>query len=133
MDGDMNDIFQKLNSMLSDKETADNLKNILGNFSSSDSSDKTASNQNSTNNQSNNTHDTSSSFPDLDINTILKLKSIMDNISNQKKDDRANLLLSLKPYLQDSKKEKIDQYVKFLSIARAFESINSMNGESQNE
>lgn len=131
MDGDASDIFQKLNSILSDKETSDNLKNILNNFSSSDSSDKSTSPDCSTGKST--AQDTSSGFPELDINTILKIKSIMDNINNQKNDDRANLLLSLKPYLKDSKKEKIDQYVKFLSIARAFESINSTHDEKKNE
>ena len=116
MDGDMNDIFQKLNSILSDKETSDNLKNILNNFSSSNNS-STESTEEKTNthttqnpNTQNTTTQTSSSsnngssIPEFDINTIIKLKSIMDNFNNNKNDPRSNLLLSLKPYLADSKK-----------------------------
>lgn len=133
MDGDMNDIFQKINSILSDKEASDNLKNILDNFSSSDSSAKPTSGTTESCENSTSSQNTNSVFPDLDINTILKLKTIMDSINNPEKDERSNLLLSLKPYLQDSKKEKIDQYVKFLSIARVFESISPTNSEHKNE
>ena len=43
------------------------------------------------------------------LNTILKIKKITDSINHDKKDDpRANLLRSLKPYLSDNKKDKID-------------------------
>ena len=35
MDGDIENIFQKLNTILENKETSDNLKNILSSFSSS--------------------------------------------------------------------------------------------------
>lgn len=146
MDGDMNDIFQKLNSILSDKETSDNLKNILNNFSSSNNSStesteektNTHTTQNS-NNQNNTTQTASSSnngsaIPEFDINTIIKLKSIMDNFNNNKNDPRSNLLLSLKPYLADSKKEKVDQYIKFLNLAKVIEVMNPMaGGENKNE
>ena len=33
MDGDMNDILQKFNNILEDKDMSNNLKNILNNFS----------------------------------------------------------------------------------------------------
>ena len=104
MDGDMNDIVQKLNSMLSDEDTSENLKNILNNFASSSSNDHSSSNDNS------------------------------EKAMNNKQDDaRANLLRSLKPYMKDSKKNKIDQYIKFLSIARVFETMNPLGGDTQNE
>ena len=190
MDGDMNDIFQKLNSILADKQTSNNLKNILNNFSSSNNSSdsnsqapqaekvsdpkfaqksntsnnsdefqnnstnyskhfKGSQNSNSnysnpsggfqnnssnySNNSSNSSNNTSSSIPDFDINTILKIKSVMDSLGNNKNDPRANLLLSLKPYLADSKKEKVDQYIKFLSLAKVIEVFNPLGGETKNE
>ena len=146
MDGDMNDIFQKLNSILSDKETSDNLKNILNNFSSSNNSstesteEKTNTHTTQNSNNQNNTTQTSSSsnngsaIPEFDINTIIKLKSIMDNFNNNKNDPRSNLLLSLKPYLANKKKEKVDQYIKFLNLAKVIEVMNPMaGGENKNE
>ncbi len=54
------------------------------------------------------------SNPSIDINTILKMKSIMDKMGNSKNDPRANLLLSLKPYLKESRKAKVEQYVRFI-------------------
>ena len=189
MDGDMNDIFQKLNSILADKETSNNLKNILNNFSSSNNlsnsnsqapqpekesssnwtqksntsnhskdfqnkstnyskntkgpqdnnsnhSNPSGGFQNNSSNYSNSSNDSnnaSSAIPDFDINTILKIKSVMDSLGSNKNDPRANLLLSLKPYLADSKKEKVDQYIKFLSLAKVIEVLNPLGGETKNE
>ena len=54
------------------------------------------------NNQSNQDSSQNNNF-NFDMNTIMKMKSIMENMNN-KNDPRANLLYSLKPYLRDSKK-----------------------------
>jgi len=37
---------------------------------------------------------------------------------NNKNDPRANLLHSLKPYLRDNKKDKLDQYVNLLNMTK---------------
>ena len=137
MDGDMNDIFQKLNNILEDKDMSNNLKNILNNFSSSNESNDSSESSNTTKdsnnsnsfNNSNNT-DTSQKIPEFDINTILKIKNIMDSLNNNTDDPRSNLLLSLKPYLGENKKEKIDQYVKFLHFAKVLEILNPMGGDN---
>lgn len=128
MDGDMNDIFQKLNNILEDKDMSNNLKNILNNFSSSNESNN--SSESSNNIKSSNDSDTSQKTPEFDINTILKIKTIMDSLNNNADDPRSNLLLSLKPYLGETKKEKIDQYVKFLHLAKVLEILNPMGGDS---
>lgn len=127
MDGDMNDIFQKLNNILEDKDMSNNLKNILNNFSSSnESSDSSeSSNYEKKSNDSN-----SQKTPEFDINTILKIKTIMDSLNSSADDPRSNLLLSLKPYLGETKKEKIDQYVKFLHFAKVLELLNPMGGDN---
>lgn len=134
MDGDMNDIFQKLNSILEDKDMSDNLKNILNNFSSSNndtenSSDNQSSSNNFNRNEQNNKNSSNTNF-DFDINTILKIKSVMDSFNNNSDDPRTNLLLSLKPYLGDSKKDKVDQYIKFLHLAKVIEVLNPMGGDN---
>mgnify|MGYP004493523229 FL=1 len=141
MDGDMNDIFQKLNSILEDKDMSNNLKNIMNNFSSSQTSNKTdesnSSDDNSLKNEDAFKHDnsknqetTTNDFPEFDINVILKIKKIMDSLNTSKKDDpRANLLLSLKPYLNKTKKDKIDNYVKFLQFAKILEVMNPLGGD----
>ena len=40
---------------------------------------------------------------------------------NNKNDPRTNLLYSLKPYLRDGKKEKLDQYVNLLNVSKIAE------------
>lgn len=104
-------------------EMIGNLANILKNstsnntssaaFSSSDSADETG-NQHSSN--STNSNDTSST-PNIDFETILKIKSIIETL-NKKDDPRSNLLYSLKPYLRESKQKKLDQYVNLFKITQ---------------
>lgn len=81
-----------------------NLGNILSNFTSN-------SNQNNDNNNSD------SNNSSIDFETILKIKSIMEAM-NTKNDPRSNLLYSLKPYLRESKRSKLDQYANLLKITQ---------------
>ena len=92
----------------------DAIKNILGQNSNSDSKK----------------NNDSSSF-NIDINTMLKMKSIIDAMNNQKDDPRANLLKSLKPYLKESRKEKVDQYIKIFSMEKVFEQFNPLGGDKK--
>lgn len=98
-----------LNNLLSQvsPEMLNNLSSILN--SNSQNSSNTSSNSNNNFN--------------LDMNTIMKMKSIMENMNN-KNDPRANLLYSLKPYLRDSKKDKLDQYVNLLNVSKIAELMN---------
>ena len=94
----------------------DAIKNILGQNSNSDSKK----------------NNDSSSF-NIDINTMLKMKAIIDAMNNQKDDPRANLLKSLKPYLKESRKEKVDQYIKIFSMEKVFEQFNPLGGDKKND
>ena len=69
-------------------------------------------NQTQTNNQNNNFD-----FSQIDMNTIMKMKSVMEKMNNSN-DPRSNLLYSLKPYLREEKKEKLDQYANLLNVAK---------------
>ena len=81
-----------------------NLGNLLSNFTSNSNSDGNSSDSD-TNNGS------------IDFETILKIKSIMETM-NSKNDPRSNLLYSLKPYLRESKRSKLDQYANLLKITQ---------------
>lgn len=94
----------------------DAIKNILGQNSNSDSKK----------------NNDSSSF-NIDINTMLKMKSIIDAMNSQKDDPRTNLLKSLKPYLKESRKEKVDQYIKIFSMEKVFEQFNPLGGDKKND
>lgn len=73
-------------------------------------------NPNTSNNQSNNDF-SNLNLNNLDMNTMMKITSALSQMNN-KNDPRANLLYSLKPYLRDSKKNKLDQYAQLLNITK---------------
>ena len=126
MSEDMSEIFQKMNSMLKNNEIPDSIKNMLNNFNSNGMSSNSTTEPQYSDNSSNDT-------PNFDIDTLLKMKSIIDNINKNQNDPRANLLKSLKPYLKPSRKEKVDQYIKLFSMGKAFEILNPLGGEKKND
>lgn len=65
------------------------------------------------------------------MNTIMKLSSALGKINN-KNDPRANLLYSLKPYLRDAKKEKLDQYVNLLNVSKIAEILREEGNNNAN-
>ena len=119
------EIQQMMNSMKSsDNNTSSNIDinkilsqvspEMINNLSSSLNPNSSANNNSNQNNFN------------LDMNTILKMKSIMESMNN-KNDPRANLLYSLKPYLRESKKDKVDQYVNMLNISKIADFMNKPN------
>ena len=143
--------------MLNNQEMPDNIKNILSSMNNNssvekDSSSKTDSSKNhqsqnfnnkfnSANSDSSQENQTSSNstssasnniFGDFDINTMLKIQKIMSSMNNDKKDDsRTTLLMSLKPYLKDSRKSKVDQYVQLMKMGKIFEIMNPLGGDKK--
>ncbi len=128
MNDDMSDLMAKLNSMLG-SDSANGLKDMINNFSSNNSSDNSSSdNSYSTASSSGNTEDDNSNF-NIDFDTIMKMKSVMDAMNSKKNDPRAKLLMSLKPYLKDSRKQKLDQYVQLLNMSSVFELFKENGGD----
>lgn len=128
MNDDMSDLMAKLNSML-DSDSANGLKDMINNFSNNNSSDNSSSdNSYSTASSSGNTEDDNSNF-NIDFDTIMKMKSVMDAMNSKKNDPRAKLLMSLKPYLKDSRKQKLDQYVQLLNMSSVFELFKENGGD----
>ena len=64
---------------------------------------------------------------------VLKIKQVMESMNSNKNDPRSNLLMSLKPYLKESRKKKVDQYVQLFGLGKAFEVFNSLGGENKND
>lgn len=123
MSEDMSEIIQKMNEMLKNNEIPDSIKNIMGNLNANDMSSKASTEQSSSEN----------SVPNFDMDTMLKMKTIIDNMNKTQNDPRANLLKSLKPYLKPSRKDKVDQYIKLFSMGKAFEILNPLGGEKKND
>lgn len=70
-----------------------------------------------------------SPFGNIDMNTILKIKQVMEKMNSNKNNPRSNLLLSLKPYLKPSRKQKLDQYIQLLNMSSIMENFGQMGGE----
>ena len=144
-----------LNNMNIDENTMKNIKNMVDNGNLSDAISnispemiqnfsKILSNQGenqNANNQNNQvkkeeqneskTENSTFDFSNLDMNTVMKMSSAINKMKDTKNDPRANLLNSLKPYLRDSKKGQLDNYMNLLNVAKIAE-IMKDNKENDN-
>ena len=102
-------------------EMIQNFSKMLSNQGNTNQSQNQSSNQ--TNNSNENTQNSNNSFDlnGIDMNTIMKMSSVIGKMNNSKDDPRANLLNSLKPYLRDSKKGKLDNYMNLLNVTKIAE------------
>lgn len=128
--GNLNDILSQI-----PPDTLKNFSTMMnGNVTSNEkNSDVNATNTNSknignTNNSTNNTNNSGFDFSKIDVNTMMKMKSVIEKM-NHSSDPRSNLLQSLKPYLRDEKKSKLDQYSNLLNMANLMELFNQNNGK----
>lgn len=140
--------MNKLNSMMQNGDVSKIMSNIspemIENFSqmlNNADNTNTANSNNSvhSNNSTSNANSSSNStninnfdFSNIDINTIMKIKNIMQKM-NSTNDPRSNLLASLKPYLRDNKKEKLDQYSNLMNFAKVAELLKSDNNSNNKE
>lgn len=107
-----------------------NFSNMMNN-NSNKSSENASQGNSTTNNVSSSNNSTSNGFDfsKIDMNTMLKMKSIMEKMSSNN-DPRANLLYSLKPYLRNERKDKIDQYANLLNMTKIAELLKNDNKEN---
>lgn len=129
--GDLNDVISQI-----PPEMIQNFSSMMQNNSSGSNSNNQNQSNNSTVNGNNNSEQNSSNnnsfnFNNIDMNTILKMKSVMEKMNN-KNDPRSNLLYSLKPYLREGRKEKLDQYANLLNVAKIAELLKNDNKENPN-
>lgn len=145
-----------MNNMNIDENTMKNIKNMVDNGNLSDAisnispemiqnfskilSGQKESNSQNTQYQEENEHQNSTNtasqnnnfdFSNLDMNTIMKMSSVINKMKDNQNDPRANLLNSLKPYLRDSKKGQLDNYMNLLNVAKIAE-IMKDNKENDN-
>lgn len=126
--------MNKLKDMMNKGELNDVISQIppemIQNFSSMMSQNQQNNNTNTNTNATNNTNNsTNFDFSQIDMNTILKMKSVMEKLDNSN-DPRANLLYSLKPYLREERKGKIDQYANLLNVAKIADIFKDNNKET---
>lgn len=132
MNFDENSI-NKLKDMMNKGELNDVISQIppemIQNFSSMMSQNKQNNSENHTNTSNSSNSTSNFDFSQIDMNTILKMKSMMEKL-NTSNDPRSNLLYSLKPYLREERKEKLDQYANLLNVAKIADILKDNNKES---
>lgn len=119
-ENEMSDMIKNISKMINEGNIPDDVKNIINNLRSDDSSSTSNSDTSSSSN---------SSVPNIDIDTILKMKSIFEKM-NSTEDPRANLLRSLKPYLKESRKSKVDQYIQLFNMSKVMDIFRPNGGEN---
>ena len=99
MNEDFSEVFNKFSEILKDKNI--DLNNLAGG--------------------QNPPADNSDFF--LDIDTILKIKDILSRLNKTKDCPRNKVLASLKPYLEDTKKEKLEKYMQIANLLSVMEEL----------
>ena len=126
MNEDFSNILNKFSTILKEKDI--DLNQIVGgktepptDFNISNNNDKNYINDNDSYQT-----DSSNNFDfNLDIETILKIKDILTTLNKSSHNPRNNLLLALKPYLENDKKEKLEQYIKIANLLSVLENFDS--------
>lgn len=111
MDNDFADVLNNFSEILKEKDI--DLNKIIGG-------------ENDTPPDNNDSENSNDNFQ-FDINTILKIKDIINSLNNNQHGPRNQLLNALKPYLQDTKKEKLEQYIKIANLLSVLDSFDDKN------
>ena len=132
---DLSSLFGILN------EKGIDINSLMKNFSNINSFNSSSSNNNTNlnevpnkndfiNNSSNTSNQqTDGNFQMPDMENILKIMKIMNSMNSNTPNPSTTLLYSLKPFLRDSKKEKIDQYVNILKMSSIISEIQKSGGD----
>lgn len=129
----MSDVMSQINQMLKNNEIPDEIKNMMNQLTGSQADSSDMSSSNSIQEQKSEEKKLNNGMPEFDMSTMLKMKSLINSMNQQKDDPRANLLLSLKPYLKQSRKQKVDQYVKLFQMGKVMEVLNPLGGEKKHD
>lgn len=119
---------QQQNKNNYDNNNNNHFNNTQNNNSNNNFNNNQSSNSNINNSNSSNNFD----FSNIDMNTIMKMTSVLGKMNNNQNDPRANLLNSLKPYLRDSKKGQLDNYMNLLNVSKIAEIMKENNKENNN-
>ncbi len=119
---DMSDMFKNFSSMMDGKEIPDNIKEMLNSLANNNSNSENAK------------ADTRTDFTNnsgIDIETMMKMQKIMSAMNSSSNNSGANLLRSLKPYLNPSRQEKVDEYIQLFNIEKVINLMNQSGGDKK--
>lgn len=119
---DMSDMFKNFSSMMDGKEIPDNIKEMLNSLANNNS------------NSENTKADIRTDFTNnsgIDIETMMKMQKIMSAMNSSSNNSGANLLRSLKPYLNPSRQKKVDEYIQLFNIEKVINLMNQSGGDKK--
>lgn len=105
----MDDIMGKIQDVLSDKESMNQIKQLAGMLGMDEN---TAGPENSP--PKNEEDQNSNPLPDIDISKIMMIKDVMQKAN--KNDPDVNFLLALRPLLKTESQVKVDKIIKIFKI-----------------
>ncbi len=136
-----NNLFNNMNNC-NNQKTNINTNSNKNSYSNANSYSNTSANSYSNANSNFNSNSSSSSnvninknsdsaMPNIDVETLMKIQNIMAKMKNSGDDDMSKLLLSLKPYLRDGRKEKVDEYIKLIKMGKITQFLDLFGGEKK--
>ncbi len=90
----MADAMETLKGILGD-DAEDKIKNVMSSISGS-----------------------SAGGQDNSLEYIMQMKDIMSKLANNRDDPRSNLLMSLRPYMRNERRQSIDRAVRLLNLTK---------------
>ena len=128
------EMIQNFSKMFNQNNVTQNIPNQNSNSNKNDSIQNNVNQNNYSQTNSNNSSNNNFDFSNIDMKTIMQMSSALGKLNNSKNDPRANLLNSLKPYLRDSKKGKLDNYMNLLNVTKIAEIMknNNLNNNPSN-
>lgn len=91
----MADAMETLKGLLGD-DAEDKIKNVMDTFSGG----------------------ADTALQDNSLEYLMQMKDIMSKMANSRDDPRANLLMSLRPYMREGRKQSIDHAVRLLNLTK---------------
>ena len=64
---------------------------------------------------------------------MMKMQKIMSAMNSSSNNSGANLLRSLKPYLNPSRQAKVDEYIQLFNIEKVINLMNQSGGDTKND
>lgn len=132
MDQDLSDKIKEIGGMLGISEMPENIGDIVSSFLSSNASEEAKPAEEKKeieccNIGNTNSANSSDLFSDLDMTKVLKLMSKYKEAKNKKtQDKKVRLLYAVEPFLNEKRKDKVGNCVKFLTFAEIAKNLKDL-------
>lgn len=134
---DMSEMLKNFSSMMEGKEIPDNIKEMLGSLTNKNSNGQgngfSCNGSASCDEAKNDEKGSSCDVPNIDMETMIKLQKFMSAMNSTSNNSGANLLRSLKPYLNQNRQAKVDEYIKLFNIEKVLRLMYNSGGDRKND